>query len=88
MCSLVMQMAFPSNPTKRFHNSDNKSSKLSTNRISNAVCHRLRCSLQLDADQLPAAERRSGNYSPSRWDVDYIQSLHSDYKVLLITMSI
>ncbi|KAG6424991.1 hypothetical protein SASPL_115414 [Salvia splendens] len=79
MCSLVMQMAFPSNSTKRSHNSDNKSSKLSTNRISNA-CHRLRCSLQLNADQLPAAERRSGNYSPSRWDVDYIQSLHSDYK--------
>nr|QJX58333.1 monoterpene synthase 14 [Salvia officinalis] len=83
MCSFGMQMAFPSNPIKHLHNSDIKSSKLiSSNRIgsSDAARLRLHCSSQQHgADELQT-HRRSGNYSPSRWDFDYIQSLHSDYK--------
>ncbi|XP_057787954.1 sabinene synthase 1, chloroplastic-like [Salvia miltiorrhiza] len=71
----ILQMAIPSSPAynhlHKLHSS--KSSKLSSS------CLRLRCSSQLNADQLPI-QRRSGNYSPSRWDVDYIQSLQSDYK--------
>ncbi|XP_057787955.1 cineole synthase 1, chloroplastic-like [Salvia miltiorrhiza] len=67
----ILQMAIPYNHLHKLHSS--KSSKLSSS------CLRLRCSSQLNADQLPIP-RRSGNYSPSRWDVDYIQSLQSDYK--------
>nr|ACM89961.1 1,8 cineole synthase 2 [Salvia fruticosa] len=81
MCSVVIQMAIPSKPTNHLHNSRTKSSKLSSNSIT-SVGARLRsprCSVQLSAGQLQT-ERRSGNYSPSLWDVDYIQSLHSDYK--------
>nr|QCF60504.1 beta-pinene synthase [Salvia dorisiana] len=83
MSSFVMKMEIPSGLPNHLHSSNNESSKLYSRRIStNAVsgprlC--LRCSSQLSADQLQI-ERRSGNYSPSRWDVDFIQSLHSDYK--------
>nr|AAM89254.1 3-carene synthase [Salvia stenophylla] len=74
-------MAFPRNPTKLLHKPHNKSSKLISNsRISSYGHLPLRCSSQqLPTDEFQV-ERRSGNYSPSKWDVDYIQSLHSDYK--------
>lgn len=79
-----MQMANLKTPLNHLHNSNNKSSNffnstISTNAAS-AARLRLRCSSQLSADHLQI-ERRSGNYSPSRWDADFIQSLQSDYKV-------
>ncbi|XP_075095285.1 (R)-linalool synthase TPS5, chloroplastic-like [Nicotiana tabacum] len=33
------------------------------------------------AEQNPVIIRRSGNYKPSMWDFEYIQSIHNDYMV-------
>ncbi|XP_047958834.1 cineole synthase 1, chloroplastic-like [Salvia hispanica] len=83
MSSVLMQMASLKTPLNHLHNSNNKSSNFFSSTIStnaaSAARLRLRCSSQLTADHLQI-ERRSGNYSPSRWDADFIQSLHSDYK--------
>ncbi|XP_057787951.1 (R)-limonene synthase-like isoform X2 [Salvia miltiorrhiza] len=74
MLSFMTQMAIPCIPTNHLHNSrSSKSSKLCSSRISIG-----RCSSQLSDDHLPI-QRRSGNYSPSGWDVDHIQSLQSHY---------
>ncbi|KAH6781338.1 hypothetical protein C2S51_006631 [Perilla frutescens var. frutescens] len=77
----VMNMAFPMKPANYLHNSgSSNSSKLcgvsstSTRAATARLRLRLRCSLQL-SDQ-----RRSGNYSPSFWNTDYILSLNCDYE--------
>ncbi|PIN20463.1 (-)-alpha-terpineol synthase [Handroanthus impetiginosus] len=38
------------------------------------------CTAEKSNDQNPIQRRRSGNYKPSSWDFDYIQSLNSEYK--------
>nr|AAL17636.1 d-limonene synthase [Agastache rugosa] len=89
MTSVVMQMAIPTKLANFVHNSDNnKSLKLVRNvstTCTSAATPRLRLpvccsSSSSSSSQLPTIERRSGNYSPSRWDVDFIQSLNSDYQ--------
>nr|QJX58284.1 monoterpene synthase 11 [Salvia officinalis] len=79
MCSIIMGMAIPMRPTKDvFHNFGKKDGKM---RLASPTCgRRPTCSLKLSGtvDQLPST-RRSGNYRPTLWDFDDIQSLNSVY---------
>ncbi|KAH6794766.1 hypothetical protein C2S52_005243 [Perilla frutescens var. hirtella] len=78
-----MHMAIPIKPAHYLHNSgrsyasqlcgfSSTSTRAAIARL--PLCLRFRCSLQA-SDQ-----RRSGNYSPSFWNADYILSLNSHYK--------
>lgn len=82
MSTIVMHMAIPSKPINYVHKLDKKPSNLcSVSSSAATACHRLHCSAQLDDPVVPA-QRRSGNYSPPLWDIDFIQSLNSEYKVM------
>ncbi|XP_047963883.1 (+)-bornyl diphosphate synthase, chloroplastic-like isoform X2 [Salvia hispanica] len=80
MCTISMHVSILSKPLNSFHSSKRRSSKswpvsciLPTARL------RASCSSQREeAHQL----RRSGNYQPSLWDFNYIQSLNTPYKVV------
>uniref|UniRef100_Q9FUW5 (+)-4R-limonene synthase n=1 Tax=Schizonepeta tenuifolia TaxID=2849020 RepID=Q9FUW5_9LAMI len=92
MTSAVMQMAIPTKLANFVNNSDTHKqslkllrnvSTISTSAAAATPRHRLPvcCSASSSSSsQLPTIERRSGNYKPSRWDVDFMQSLNSDYQ--------
>nr|AAG31435.1 limonene synthase [Perilla frutescens var. hirtella] len=80
---VIMHMAIPIKPAHYLHNSgrsyasqlcgfSSTSTRAAIARL--PLCLRFRCSLQA-SDQ-----RRSGNYSPSFWNADYILSLNNHYK--------
>nr|AGN90905.1 limonene synthase [Mentha canadensis]AGN90906.1 limonene synthase [Mentha canadensis]AGN90907.1 limonene synthase [Mentha canadensis]AGN90910.1 limonene synthase [Mentha suaveolens]AGN90912.1 limonene synthase [Mentha spicata] len=75
--SVATQMAIPSKLTTCLQPSHLKSSPKLFPSTNSSGRSRLR--VYCSSSQL-TTERRSGNYNPSRWDVEFIQSLHSDYK--------
>lgn len=79
MCSISISMcvASLSKPGNYLHNLDGRGRR--PHRVSSTASrHRASCSLQLDAK--PAHEaRRSGNYQPSAWNFNYLQSLDNHY---------
>nr|WBU15654.1 geraniol synthase [Elsholtzia winitiana] len=80
MSSISMQVVIGLNKATKTQNLERRVSK--PWRVAStppASCLRTSCSLQLDVK--PADEvRRSGNYQPSVWDFNYVQSLNSPYK--------
>ncbi|XP_047938153.1 terpineol synthase, chloroplastic-like [Salvia hispanica] len=80
MSSIIMSMAIPNKPTKYVHNFAKKYPK--TQIASSQTGWRQSCSLKHTADQTSdqiQSTRRSGNYKPTLWDFDRIQSLTSVY---------
>ncbi|XP_057812515.1 terpineol synthase, chloroplastic-like [Salvia miltiorrhiza] len=67
MSSIIMGMAFPNKPTKNVHNFA---------KMGLASCSLKLTSDYLGTDQLQST-RRSGNYKPTLWDFERIQSLNS-----------
>ncbi|KAH6833097.1 hypothetical protein C2S53_002961 [Perilla frutescens var. hirtella] len=82
MSSIIMHTAIPNNKPSKYV--DNIISKQNPRlRRSSPTCmrrHRRPSSLQLHASyQLESPPRRTGNYKPTLWDFDRIQSLNSVY---------
>ena len=82
-------MAIPNKPTKYVHNFAKKYPK--TQIASSQTGWRQSCSLKHTADQTSdqiQSTRRSGNYKPTLWDFDRIQSLTSVYTVHICPLSL
>nr|ABP01684.1 pinene synthase [Salvia rosmarinus] len=77
MSSLGMHVVVLSKPVNYFDNLERRASK-AWPVSSTAPAARLRtsCSSKLEVHEI----RRSGNYQPSSWDFNYIQSLNTPYK--------
>nr|Q5SBP2.1 RecName: Full=(-)-endo-fenchol synthase, chloroplastic; Flags: Precursor [Ocimum basilicum]AAV63790.1 fenchol synthase [Ocimum basilicum] len=69
--SISMNVAILKKPLNFLHNSNNKASNP---RCVSSTRRRPSCPLQLDVEP-----RRSGNYQPSAWDFNYIQSLNNNH---------
>nr|ADQ73632.1 monoterpene synthase-like protein [Lavandula angustifolia] len=82
MSSLVMHVGILNKPAVNYLPTLNrKASKL--HRVStttSATRLQTSCSLQLDSKSVNEVIRRSGNYQPSAWDFNYIQSLNTEHK--------
>ena len=82
MSTIIMGMLIPNKPTKNVLNLAKKYPKKQT--ATSQTGWRRSCSLKLTADH-PSdriqSKRRSGNYKPTLWDFDRIQSLTSVYTV-------
>ncbi|KAI3445790.1 hypothetical protein Pfo_002455 [Paulownia fortunei] len=81
MSTVIMHMAIPNKPTNYVCTFDRKASKLCCVSSSAAATGLRPFSFQCNAkpcDQI-LTTRRSGNYTPPLWDLDYIQSLSSEY---------
>nr|QJX58302.1 monoterpene synthase 17 [Salvia fruticosa] len=78
MCTISMNVVILSKPVNSVYNLERRPSKAwRGSRIAPAARLRASCSSQLEeAHQI----RRSGNYQPSLWDFNYIQSLNTPYK--------
>nr|WBU15653.1 geraniol synthase [Elsholtzia heterophylla] len=80
MSSISMQVVIGLNKATKTQNLERralKSWRVSSKTTASSL--RACCTLQLDGK--PAEEaRRSGNYQPSVWDFDYVQSLNSPYR--------
>nr|QJX58312.1 monoterpene synthase 9 [Salvia pomifera] len=78
MSTISMHVAIHSKPRNYLHNLERRASKtLRVSCTAPAAPLRASCPLQLEeAHQI----RRSGNYKPSLWDFNYIQSLDTKYK--------
>nr|WBU15652.1 geraniol synthase [Elsholtzia ciliata] len=80
MSSISMQVVIGLNKATKTQNLERRASK-SWRVASKTTASSLRASCSLQLDVKPAEEvRRSGNYQPSVWDFDYVQSLNSPYK--------
>lgn len=83
MCTnITMAMAIPNKPAAHYICSgfEKKASKKLCC-VSSVVVGGLRCSAHNKPNcdtTVTRPERRSGNYGPSLWDFDYIQSMSSD----------
>nr|ARA91313.1 3-carene synthase [Lavandula x intermedia]ARA91314.1 3-carene synthase [Lavandula x intermedia] len=82
MCSIIMHVGVLNKPAAiHLPNLDTRASKpLSISSTPATSRLRVSCSTQLDIKPVADETRRSGNYQPSAWDFDYIQSLNNPYK--------
>nr|QJX58304.1 monoterpene synthase 5 [Salvia officinalis] len=78
MSSISMNLAILSKPLNSLHNLERRPSTVwSISCTAPAARLRASCSSQLEEAY---QTRRSGNYQPSRWNFNYIQSLNTPYK--------